>query len=149
MEITQLKKRNSELVVENKKMKIHVQRPMNSNDKTNDPPLIFLHRKKCSLCKIEMSPLEFEIHVCTDQEVILCPICPKSNAFESIDSFLKHVTLHNEMIQSIDRRLLYKCDQCNVGYPMEILLECHKKSHENIFKQPKGMNQKIKLQNPW
>lgn len=141
MEIAQLKKRNNELALENKKMKIHIQRPVNSNDNINKPLFILLHKKKCSFCKIEMSTSEFERHVCIDQEIIFCPLCPKSNPFKSIDSFLKHVTQHDEMVY-IDKRLLYKCDQCNVGYPIEILLECHKKSHENIYKKAKGMNLK-------
>lgn len=105
--------------------------PNDTEDEDHDTDI-----KTCSLCKAQLTPLEFDKHLCIDQESIVCPC---SKAFKSTASLLKHIVQHIEVMHVTDKRLLYKCHQCRLGYPMEILLECHKKSHKE--QQPKSVNQ--------
>ncbi|XP_055311487.1 zinc finger protein 595-like [Sitodiplosis mosellana] len=106
-EIAALKKKLSELTEENR-----------------------IRGRKCRLCQAQLT----QWHLCIDAKNIVCPLC--SHPFVTTASFLKHIEdQHAELTQVASNRLLYKCDQCTLGYPMEILLECHKKAHENATKQ--------------
>lgn len=103
--------------------------------------LLLSSSKTCSLCQMEMSGFELERHLCIEQECVVCPLCPCTNKFKSSISFLDHVSQHIEATQSTDKNLCYKCEQCNVGYSVEFLLECHKKSHKNDMTQTKELNE--------
>ncbi|XP_055322856.1 zinc finger protein 208-like [Sitodiplosis mosellana] len=125
--ITMLEEEVIKLTTENRKMKDFIREQENSTvDKIRLP---LNYDEKCSLCQVKLTAVEFERHLCVEKESILCPLCPCTNAFQSTIGFLNHVDQHTEVALATDKRLLFKCNQCSVGYPMEILLECHKKSH--------------------
>lgn len=95
------------------------------------------NQKSCKLCKSKLTVEQFKKHLCLDVESIKCPLCPRSNEFYTTVSFLEHTSQHTKRTESTDE-LLYKCDYCNIGYRMEILLQCHKIAHENVDQQPEN-----------
>ncbi|XP_031621086.1 zinc finger protein 845-like isoform X2 [Contarinia nasturtii] len=89
--------------------------------------------KKCSLCKVVLTPSEFYKHLCLDQDTIQCTFCVPRKSFKITANFLKHIACyHPEILKNVDTRTLYKCNYCAVIFPMEVMMKCHQKSHETI-----------------
>lgn len=85
---------------------------------------------KCTLCHAWLKRNDIYLHMCVQQQWLPCKYC--SGTFKSTKKLLDHLvaTDHEKKIQK-DREngRFFKCDQCSLGYPMLILLDCHKKSH--------------------
>lgn len=124
MEIVQLKNRLSELLEEKKIVMNQTQEKALKLD------------RKCTLCQAKLT----KSHLCVDEENIACPLC--SQTFLTTVQFVNHINIeHADVTNVIDNNSLFKCNQCAVGYPMEILLECHRKAHENALLLAKELNQ--------
>ncbi|XP_055311500.1 zinc finger protein 595-like [Sitodiplosis mosellana] len=103
-------------------------------------------KKMCSLCLVKLTAFELERHLCTDDENIVCSLCPTT--FKSTVSFIRHITKHSEMTLATKNRLMFKCNQCNLAYAIKTLLDCHKKSHEDNPPPPEELNLKVEFQEP-
>lgn len=81
--------------------------------------------RKCELCLVLVKKDAINRHLCLDHNSITCTLCSEQKLFKSTKSFLDHLIEHAQ----IKHKTMFKCDKCSIAYPMEVLLECHKKSH--------------------
>lgn len=122
--ITQLQNQNKNLEAElNSNVKKEFEDVNERIQPSNTPEM-------CELCCKHLSKNELSQHLCLEkQKYITCPYCWKT--FKSIADFLLHMKIHDEAVKADLGSVFYKCDQCPVVYTIPILLECHKKSHDN------------------
>lgn len=122
--IETLKAKMNELLAENQLLRSHIEAKPKSFRK---------NKLNCDLCKVDFEQVHAEQHLCLDQDSIECAFCPNKKSFKSTKSFLNHMNNHGAAINEARKKKLFKCDKCTLAYPMEVLLECHKKSHSNCI----------------
>lgn len=83
----------------------------------------------CKLCKKRLTTKELQSHVCLGEQMT-CKYCSKQ--FDSTLRFLMHLgDAYHVAKREQDRKTknIFRCDKCQLAYPLLILLECHKLSH--------------------
>lgn len=90
-------------------------------------------KTKCRICCKESKLSE---HLCLDQSYISCDLC--GVRFVTTRNFLDHLNIHADEIN--EKKKFYKCSLCSLGYPMQILLKCHKLSHGKEIEPPAPNN---------
>lgn len=86
-------------------------------------------KSKCELCRLDFMSVGANQHLCLDQDSITCTFCSNEKSFKSTQSYLQHMNEHADEINEARKSKMFKCGKCTIGYPLEILLKCHEKSH--------------------
>lgn len=82
-----------------------------------------LQQQKCFICDAKLTEDEIETHSCIDSTV--CEYCAES--FESLNKLKEHID--NDHLNA--EKLVYICDICRKPFPMQSLMDCHKKYHKS------------------
>lgn len=95
----------------------------------------------CKLCK---RSVYLSKHLCLmSQTHLVCKYC--GLRFKTTDTFLKHLSEPEHVAkikQDRKNKIFFRCKDCKLAYPMEILLACHQMSHhfERVERKKDGIH---------
>lgn len=111
--------------------------PIDKNSKEQKGIVTELRKlTKCTLCHAWLKKDDIYKHMCIQKNFISCKYCARTlNSTQKLLDLLDHLVAtdhEKKMNKDRENNRFFKCDECSLGYPMLVLLDCHKKSHMKV-----------------